>query len=413
MMIAQKNKLKQLWTIFILVVFISVAGCTAITSTSSEVKILDGWAVFQRKVRDVLILDGGIILLSNSAPQIGIGPENGKPYIMAFDLRTHKIIWKLEYAPLAPISTNSQKMFVLENDQFAAIDLEQGDEVWSIPFNAIDSPQIFSDEDLVLVANNQVLYAFDTQNGELQWTSDAQLPFDISFPNPTDFTSWRQHSALDKYGHIVFAREMITRNSKECQMLIAAVDAENGLEIWQHSFSLPVVSEGCLPGTLPLASNNEIVLIGILSGLSNECTLNAFDINTGEIVWNYTGLINCSTSSDFVFLNRQILVVTSSDILILDPRDGHLVSKLSLPLGRFHKLISTEGIIAAKASDLNQNTYQIMDLNDKKVYEFKLSLPRECDSQTEIAGIADREIIFVNGNCVQAINISDGELIAK
>ena len=408
---AQSEKGKHLCIVLVLVLLLSMISCAKLTS--SEMSSLDGWAIFHSQVRDVLVLNDGLILLSNSVPWLGAGTNDGKPYIIAFNSRTREVVWKLEYVPVAPIVANSQEMFVLENNQLVAIDLKKGNKKWSVPFSAVGFLQIFSDDDLVLIASDQALYAFKTQNGQLQWTSDAPVPLDMSVPDPTDFTSWRQHSAITKYGHVVYARKIIYQDSNKCQISVMALDAKNGEEIWQQAISLPRIAEGCLPGVLPLASNNTIVLIGVLNDSPNKCTLKALDINTGEIVWNYTDLENCSSNTSFVFLNKQIFAITSSDVLILDLQNGRLVSMQSRPLGGLHRLISTKGIIVARTSDLSQNKYQIMDLRDKKIYEYEIFLPIECNSLTEIAGITDEQLIFVNGNCIQAVAISEGKLIVR
>jgi len=384
--------------------FSSQSDRTPAVASAAEVSLVEGWVILDRQVRDAQVLDNRV-LLSNSAPPWGRGPKDGDPFIVAFDPHSQEIVWELKYAPTAPIVANSRSLFIVEDSRLVAVDLNNGDEMWSVPFTGQGLSQVFCDDELVLAANRESLFAFNATNGELYWESDLPVPLDPFVPLVTSFTSWREHSALAKHGRTVYTRRLDYHDTDECHFSLFALDADNGSERWRFPIQQPNLGE-CVMGTLPLVFGDGLTIVVTWEDLSGICALSALNEDTGEVVWRYQATESCFVRS--FFLDGKFILISAKSILALEARTGDLLWRQEHKLGSPQQLITNRGWVISSAGGTAEKTLSLVDLRSGKILDrLKVPLPESCKFASSTAGLSNNQIVLLAGNCIRLFSISE------
>jgi outer membrane protein assembly factor BamB len=371
---------------------------------TTKTSIVEEWTNLDFSVRDAQVFES-FVLLNNSAPPWGEGPEDGEPYVAAFDPQNQETVWKLEYAPAAPVVANSQNAFLVEDSRLVAIDLNSGDEMWSVPFTDLGLSQVLCDDDLVLAANGESLFAFNAVDGELHWKSDLPVPLDPFVPLITSFTSWREHSALAKHGHVVYARRLDYHDTDECRFSLFALDASDGSERWRFPIQQSNYGE-CVAGTLPLAFGDELVLVGSWDNFPENCMLNALNEDNGEVVWRYQATESCFVRS--FFLNGKFILISAKSILALEARTGNLLWRQEHLLGSMQQLIAHREWGIFLAGGTAEKTLSLVDLHSGKMLDQQqVPMPENCKFASGIAGLSDDQVVLIVGNCIRLFSVSE------
>jgi len=373
-----------------------------------RVGAIEGWANLDRQARDIQIL-GKFILLTNSVPPWGRGPEDGKPFIVLFDLRNQALVWEARYTATAPIVANAQTLFVVKDSQLAALDLNNGNEIWSVPFADLGLSQVFCNDNLVLAANKEALFTFDALTGELLWQSDLPVPLDLSVPDITDFASWREYSALGIHGSTIYARKLNYHDVNECRFTLFALDADAGSERWHYSIQQPNHGE-CFPGTFPLVFSDGVVLVETLNSRSGSCMLNALSEDSGEVIWSQQIIGGCSAQS-FAFDGKFYLVL-SQNILVIEAKSGRVLEQQDRPSGIPQQTMGNHGWIILLSGNMAEKILSLVDLRSGKLLsKTEVSLPDICNLSKSLAGFYEDKIVLVTGNCIRSFGLSeDGRL---
>ena len=368
-----------------------------------KVNVTEGWAELTRQVRDVQVLEGSL-LLSNSAPPMGQGPGDGKPFIAAFDLNTQEIVWEVGYTSTVPIVANTRNLYVVRNSQLVAVDLEDGNEVWSVPFTDSGLSQMSCGDDLVLAANKESLFAFDATTGELRWESNLPLSLDPFVPLVTSFISWREYSALTMHDRMVYVRRLDYHDPDECRFSLFALDTDGGRERWR--FPIQQANRGeCLPGTFPLVFGDGLVLVETWDGLSGNCVLNTLDEGSGKIVWRHSVSGGCSAHS--YFLDGKFVRISAQNMVALEAQSGRVLWQREIPPG-VPQLIADRGWIVLWPGGNAERTLSLIDLRSGKLLsEMKVTTPETCHSASSVVGFSDERGVLVVGNCIRSFGISE------
>jgi outer membrane protein assembly factor BamB len=307
------------------------------------------------------------------------------------------------------MSANSLTVFIVENSQIIAVSLANGDEKWHIPFVSQGFAQIFSDDEMVLIGEKQVVSAFNSDNGRLLWKADLPGNIDINFPGAFSFDGWRENTSLVKQDNSVYIRvKQGGEPGSECDMVsLIALDADNGEQKWQYSLGQSFTSD-CIAGTFPLSFSDKLVLIPTFEGVSSPCNVKAVDKDRGQVIWDYVILEGCSMDTRSIFLNEKFIIVSSNTIFTIDSRDGKQMStQIQLP-GKNNQVISSNGIIIGRTTTATDATgFRVVDLHTGKLFDFnEITLPNKCDSPAlNIVGNRD-QIAFVRGRCILFINLA-------
>jgi len=161
--------------------------------------------------------------------------------------------------------------------------------------------------------DNEVMMALDPQNGKTVWETGY----------PVSFT---MHSAAVKHGPGPKSTPLYSGGklfSIGMTGIVTAFDAANGKQLWQkpgssvvpmytsHSFS-PLVERG-------------LVIFHV--GGHMQGALTAFDVNTGDVKWSWTGDGPGYGSPIVAELagTRQLVTITQGKIISVDPANGTLL----------------------------------------------------------------------------------------
>jgi outer membrane protein assembly factor BamB len=400
--------------VLVVILLLGEASCTDSSSQSdrtsavtsvAQVNLVEGWLVLDRPVRDVQVLDD-LVLLSNSAPAWGRGPKDGAPFIVAFDPHSQEIAWEVKYVPIAPIVTNSQSLFVIEDSRLVAVDLDSGDEMWSVPFIGQRPSQVFCDDELVLAANRESVFAFNVTDGELHWESDSLVPLDPFVPLVTSFASWREHGALTKHDRTVYARRLDYHSTDECRFSLFALDADSGSEKWRFPVQQASLGE-CEVGTLPLVFGDGLTIVGTRENGFGKCVLTALDEDSGEIVWRYQGPESCFVRS--FFLDRRFILISAGSILALEARTGDLLWRREYVLGSTQRPMANRGWVISSAGGTAEQMLSLVDLHSGEILDrLKVPLPENCRFAGSTAGLSKDGVVLIAGNCMRLFSISEG-----
>lgn len=203
-----------------------------------------------------------------SSPVVGQGKVffgSGDGNLYALDAVSGELSWKFKTGDVihaSPALADGVLFIGSWDSYFYAVDAATGKEKWR--FHAGEDPLIHNQQGFQSSAavvdgvvyvgcRDAQFYALDAATGKLKWKFDNQLSWVITSP-----------AVLD--GKVIFATSDTA--------LIHVVDAATGKPIYQQDgrayiFSSPAVSDG-------------VVFVGVLNG-----TLEARDLKTGELLWDY------------------------------------------------------------------------------------------------------------------------------
>ena len=128
--------------------------------------------------------------------------------------------------------------------------------------------QIAIDEDIVVVSNDSMLYAFDTENGDLLWTADLPNRLNETLQMILWFDDAREESGIQILDEYVFLRTY-EAGKPMCQISLDVLYKENGNLLWYRDYeqiALDGESTACYPihkvfiaGTLVFQPSREII----------------------------------------------------------------------------------------------------------------------------------------------------------
>jgi outer membrane protein assembly factor BamB len=161
---------------------------------------------------------------------------------------------------------------------------------------------------------NEVLSALDADTGKVLWKTDGY---------PASFT---MHSAATKHGEgpkstPVFANGKLFTIGMTG--VVTATDAATGKQLWQKPGST-VVPMFTTHSFSPLVERNMVIFH---VGGHNQGALTAFDVNTGEVKWTWSGDgpgYGSPVVADFAG-TRQLVTITQGKVVSVDPATGKLL----------------------------------------------------------------------------------------
>ena len=203
--------------------------------------------------------------------------------------------------------------------------IEDGENVrWSVevPLDGNSSPVVWGDRVFVTGADETArkLFAYSTEDGGLLWTldisanvfgkDDATPQMGTGYASPTPVTDGRHVAAIFAAGGMVCADI-------------------NGNRLWEKNFGIPKTGYG-YASSLAIFENRVIVLID--QGTESDARkgnplsrLYAFDIATGEVVWETVREVPASWASPVVAMIGEtplILTIAIPAVIAYDARTG-------------------------------------------------------------------------------------------
>lgn len=383
---------------------VSQRGETPTTITGIQTSVIDGWVSFDRHIRDAQVLQN-LVLFTNSAPPWGQGPKDGEPFIAAFNPSIQEVAWEVKYASAAPIATNTQNLFVVKSSQLIAVDLNSGNEVWGVHFTDSGLSHLVCNDDLVVAANREALLAFNAVNGELLWRSDLPGPLDLSVPNFTSFTSWREYSALSIHDRTVYARILDYQDANECRFSLLALDTNDGSQRWRFPIQQSHYGE-CSSGT-PLTFGDGLVLVGAWSSFpTRSCILNGLNENSGKVIWSYQTADGCPARS--FFFGGTFVLFSGKNVWALEAQSGHTLWQQEGLVGVPQQVMVDRGWVILWAGGTSRRTLALIDLHSGGLLsEIEVLLPEACHSSTSVAGFSGDQVVLVAGNCIRSFRIGE------
>ncbi|MBU4002885.1 MAG: S8 family serine peptidase [Proteobacteria bacterium] len=176
-----------------------------------------------------------------------------------------------------------------------ALDLENGQEVWSFPVNnRVDYITISPDQTIYFTSETGYLYALDSNTGDLKW--------DYNFDT---FTIVKSAPAIGPDGTIYVIKPGSTfRNS-----ILYAFNSDGSLK-W---------SKGYGPGTAGSASIGQDGVIYAVSGYN----LYAFN-SQGEVIWTVSPGAEIETKTPAIANNQTIIIAGQQKVWAYNTDDGSL-----------------------------------------------------------------------------------------
>ncbi len=191
----------------------------------------------------------------------------------------------------------------------AALDAENGAEIWRVPTRVpLHSAPTISDGRVFAVSDDNELFAFNANTGEVLWTYQGIIESArmLTAPSPA----------------VIDDTVIAPFSSGE----IVALRVQNGGVLWQDALS----SSGRLT---PLASLNDIasgpvIADGYVIATAQSGIISAFDLRTGQRIWSQpAGSLGFPLiAGDFVYT-----VTTQGQVVCLSKLDGSVVWLQQLP----------------------------------------------------------------------------------
>jgi outer membrane protein assembly factor BamB len=188
---------------------------------------------------------------------------------------------------------------------------------------------------------NEVMSALDAANGSVLWTTGYPATFTMN--NAT-----ARHGAGPKSTPVLANGKLFSIGMTG---IVTAVDAATGKQLWQKPGS-PIVPIFTTHSFSPLVDRNIVVFH---TGGHNQGALTAFDVNTGEVKWNWSGDGPSYGSPIAADLEgtRQIITLTQGKLVGVDVSTGALLwerpfvssnfTNAATPILHGHTLIVSNG----------------------------------------------------------------------
>jgi outer membrane protein assembly factor BamB len=161
---------------------------------------------------------------------------------------------------------------------------------------------------------NEVMSALDSASGKVVWQTNYAAPYKM---NPAT----KNHGQGPKSTPLFLDGKLYTLGISG---IVSAFDAGSGKLLWQKP--APPVDPMYGTATSPIAERG-LVIVHV--GGHNQGALTAFDANTGDVKWSWTGDGPAYASPIVVELAgvRQIVSVTQENVVGLLPASGELLWK--------------------------------------------------------------------------------------
>lgn len=161
-------------------------------------------------------------------------------------------------------------------------------------------------------AENEVLAAFDAESGKEVWQA--------SYPAPYNLVKAAANHGMGPKSTPVFANGKIF--TLGISGILSAFDANGGKLVWQKP--APEVGPTFGTSTSPLVDGNLLI---VHVGGNNNGALTAFDLNTGDAKWTWTGDGPGYGSGVIATLGgtRQVVTFTQQNVVGVDISNGQLL----------------------------------------------------------------------------------------
>lgn len=186
-----------------------------------------------------------------------------------------------------------------------------------VPLPGKSSPVVWKNRVFLSGADEKKrqVFCFDTENGKLLWTADAPSTPESSAPYEASEDTGRAAPTMVVDGRRTFA---LFGNGD-----LVAVDFEGNV-LWSKSLGIPISAYG-FSASPALYFDRLIVQYDVSDGTDGKSKLFAFDVKTGETVWETPREIPNSWSSPMVKkIEERFQIITCGDpfVIAYDPENG-------------------------------------------------------------------------------------------
>jgi len=234
-------------------------------------------------------------------------------------------IYSHEKKIISGLVTKNKKLFFVDHDGYLISLSSQGDLEWKSFVGEVYSPPLSFNNSIVVKTTNNKFISLNTQDGSVQWFYQSPV-------SPLPIRSW---------GEMSFSNGVIYSGISSGKVL--AINANNGLLIWESSYSPPkgvteiersndttskvIVDEFAL---YVVSSNGDLSAISIIDGsilwkrplssfaglamhenylyiTHNSGSIYCIDKNTQKVIWRNVDLMGRDVSRGFVYQNQLIV----------------------------------------------------------------------------------------------------------
>jgi outer membrane protein assembly factor BamB len=214
--------------------------------------------------------------------------------LVAYDLKANEKIWKtrifkklyLKNYQTPKIGYGDGKIFAIAGiNKIAVVNEVDGQVIWRKDISSIPVSSPVYDENLVYVStNDNKLYVFDAQTGEMQWVHSGIL-------RPT---------AIFGAADPVIYKDIIVVSYSSGE--IYALNKKTGEALWSQEFNLSRATNSDFYlndiDATPIAKDD------VVYGIGNGGLMMAIDVKTGDYLWKkeIAGIVDFWLAGDFLYL---------------------------------------------------------------------------------------------------------------